>query len=182
VVPYTYNEIGERTIQHMEECGWIGDIQRGQNCINLIYDGIHYNALKLNKENNIAEPKPSNDTANTDSENKDKQTRDDVQPNTNKTQATDIHTTNSIRKADTNTNKRKKGKQKEGRATNTRCVRVRGSPNEKNNQYTKETTTEQNEIKGENTRKRETMCETTHRKSKKKNKRDPDKCNRKQEM
>ena len=57
--------------------------------------------------------------------------------------------------------------------------RMRG---EKINQYTKETTTEQNEIKGENTRKRETMCETTHRKAKKKNKRDPDKCNKKQEM
>ena len=56
---------------------------------------------------------------------------------------------------------------------------MRGEPNEKINQYTKKTTTEQNEIKGKGTRKRETMCETTHRKAKKKNKRDPDKCNRK---
>ena len=107
VVPYTYNDIGEKTIHHMETCGWIGDTQRGQNCIYLIYDGIHYNALKLNKENSIAEPKPSNDTASADS-NKDTQTRDGVQPNTNQTQDTDIHTTNS-------TNKRKKGKQNEGR-------------------------------------------------------------------
>jgi len=160
VVPYTYNDIGEKTIHHMETCGWIGDTQRGQNCIYLIYDGIHYNALKLNKENSIAEPKPSNDTASADS-NKDKQTRDGVQPSTNQTQDTDIHTTNS-------TNKRKKGKQKEGRATNTHCVRVRGSPNEKINQHTKKTTTEQNKIKEKKTRKRETMCETTHRKAKKK--------------
>ena len=49
LVPYTYNEIGERTIHHMDECGWM-DTQRGKNCIYLIYDGIHYNALKLNKE------------------------------------------------------------------------------------------------------------------------------------
>jgi hypothetical protein len=42
VVPYTYNEIGERTKHHMKECGGIGDTQRGQNCIYLIYDGIHY--------------------------------------------------------------------------------------------------------------------------------------------
>ena len=48
--------------------------------------------------------------------------------------------------------------------------RRRGEPNEKINQYTKETTTEQNEIKGKSTRKREIMCETTHRKAKKKNK------------
>ena len=32
----------------MEECGWIGNTQRGQNCIYLIlYDDMHYNALKL---------------------------------------------------------------------------------------------------------------------------------------
>ena len=49
VVPYTYNEIGERTIQHMETYGWM-NTQRGQNCIYLIHDGIHYNALVLNKE------------------------------------------------------------------------------------------------------------------------------------
>ena len=41
VIPYTYNEIGERTIQHMDACGWMST-QRGQNCI--------YNALILNKE------------------------------------------------------------------------------------------------------------------------------------
>ena len=182
VVPYTYNEIGERTIHHMEECGWIGDTQRGQNCIYLIYDGIHYNALKLNKENNIAESKPSIDTVNTGSENKDKQTKDGAQPNTNKEEATDIHTTNIIRKTDTNTHTKTKGKQEERQATNTHCVRIRGSPNEKHNQNTKETATGQKEAKGKNVRKRETMCETTHRKSKKKNKRDPDKCNKKQEM
>ena len=34
----------------MEEFGWIGNTQRGQNCIYLIFDGIHYNALKVNKE------------------------------------------------------------------------------------------------------------------------------------
>ena len=44
------------------------------------------------------------------------------------------------------------------------------------------TRTGQKEAEGKNVRKRETMCETTHRKAKKKNKRDPDKCNRKQEM
>ena len=55
---------------------------------------------------------------------------------------------------------------------------MRGEPNEKINQYTKETATEQNEIKEKNTRKRETMCETTHRKAKKKNRLGPDKCNR----
>ena len=74
---------------------------------------------------------------NTGLENKDKQTRDGAQSNTtNKAQATDIHTTNSIRKADANTNKGKK------------VHRMRGEPNEKNKQYTKETATEQNEIKG----------------------------------
>ena len=31
VAPYTCNEIGERTIQHMEECGWM-NAQRGKNC------------------------------------------------------------------------------------------------------------------------------------------------------
>jgi hypothetical protein len=61
-------------------------------------------------------------------------------------------------------------------------VRVRGSPNEKINPYTKETTPEQKDTTEKKARKRETMCETTHRKAKKKNKRDPDKCNRKQEM
>jgi hypothetical protein len=60
VVPYTYNEIGERNIHHTEECGWIGDTQRGQNCIYLIYNGIHYNALKLNAE----QVQPENDTSN----------------------------------------------------------------------------------------------------------------------
>jgi hypothetical protein len=45
-------------------------------------------------------------------------------------------------------------------------------------QCTKEPATGQ---KGENVRKRETMCETTHRKAKKKNKRDPDKCNKEKE-
>ena len=54
VVPYTYNETGERTIQHMEACGWI-NAQRGQNCIHLTYDGIHYNALILNKEHTQTE-------------------------------------------------------------------------------------------------------------------------------
>ena len=44
---YYVSEIGKRAIRHMEECRWIGDTQRGQNCIYLIYDGIHYNALKL---------------------------------------------------------------------------------------------------------------------------------------
>ena len=73
----------------------------------------------------------------------------------------------------------KKGKQDEGRTTNTHCLRVRGLPNGTNSQYTKETATEQEELKEKNVRKRETMCETTHRKAKKKNKRDPDKCNRK---
>ena len=109
VVPYTYNEIGERTIHHMEECGWIGDTQRRQNCIFLMYAGIHYNALKLNKENmsdnslaSIAESQPTNDTANTSSENNDKRKKEDVQPNTNNAQATEIHTTNSTRKTDTN--------------------------------------------------------------------------------
>ena len=35
----------------MKACGWI-NTQRGQNHIYLIYDGIHYNALILNKEKN----------------------------------------------------------------------------------------------------------------------------------
>ena len=126
MVPYTYNEVGERTIHHMEECGWIGDTQRGQNCIYLIYDGIHFNALKLNKENNIAEPKQSSDTIITSPDQQDKRTRENVQPNANQTQDTAIHTTNSKRNAHTNTNKTKKGKQIEGRATNTHyaCVFV----------------------------------------------------------
>ena len=175
MVPYTYNDIGERTIHHMEECGWIGDTQRGQNCIYLIYDGIHYNALKLNKEHNIIEPKQPSDTANTSPDQQDKQTRGSAQPNTNQTQDTAIHTTNNKRKANTNTNKKKKGKQNEGQATITHCVRVRGSPNEKINQYTKETTTGQKDTTGKNTRKRETMCETTHRKAKKKKKCNPEK-------
>jgi hypothetical protein len=60
-----------------------------------------------------------------------------------------------------------------------RGVRVRGySPNEKQNQLTKETTTGK---KGNKVRKRETMCETTHRKAKNKNKRDLDQCNRNKE-
>jgi hypothetical protein len=55
-------------------------------------------------------------------------------------------------------------------------------PNGTYGKYTKETATGQKEAKGKNVRKRETMCETTHRKAKKKNKkRDPEKCNRKQE-
>ena len=68
--------------------------------------------------------------------------------------------------------------------TRTACVfvRVRGSPNEKVNQCTKEITTGKNDTTEKNTRKRETMCETTHRKAKKKNKLGPGKCNRKQEM
>ena len=33
IIPYTYNKIGERTIHHKEECGWIGDTQQGQNYI-----------------------------------------------------------------------------------------------------------------------------------------------------
>ena len=116
MVPYTYNDIGERTIHHMEECGWIGDTQRGQNCIYLIYDGIHYNALKLNKEHNIIEPNQPSDTTNTSPDQQDEKTRGGAQPNTNQTKDTDIHTTNSKRKANANTNKRKKGKQNEGRA------------------------------------------------------------------
>ena len=68
MVPCTHNEIGERTIHHMEECGWIGNTQRGQNCICLIYDGIHYNALKLNDE----QIQPKNDTFNVRSDKKEK--------------------------------------------------------------------------------------------------------------
>jgi hypothetical protein len=48
----------------------------------------------------------------------------------------------------------------------------------KKHHYTKEPATEQ---KGKNVREKETMCETTHRKAKNKNKRDLDQCNRKKE-
>ena len=106
VIPYTYNEIGERTIHHMDECGWM-DTQRGKNCIYQIYDGIHHNALKLNKEHmsdngltQIEATQTTNDTANTILENKDTRKREDGQPNTNNAQATDIYTTNSTMKAD----------------------------------------------------------------------------------
>jgi hypothetical protein len=51
-----------------------------------------------------------------------------------------------------------------------------GEPNEKNNQPASETANEKN---GNKVRKRETMYETTHRKAKKKSKRDPDQRNRK---
>ena len=71
VVPYTYNDLGERTIHHMEECGWIGNTQRGQKCICLIYDGIHYNALKLNDE----QVQPENDTFDMRSDKKRKRKR-----------------------------------------------------------------------------------------------------------
>ena len=70
------------------------------------------------------------------------------QPNTNNAQATYIYITNSTKKADTNTHTQKKGKQDEGRTTNTHCVRVRGLPNGTNSHYTKETATEQEETKG----------------------------------
>ena len=77
-------------------------------------------------------------------------------------------TKNYTRKTtDMNSHTETEGKQDEGRATNTHCVRVRGSPNEKNSQHTKEPATEQ---KGGNVRKREIMCEITHRKVKKKTK------------
>ena len=100
----------------MDECGWM-DTQRGKNCIYLIYDGIHYNALKLNKENmsdnslsltNIEETQPTNDIANTSLENKDKRKREGAQPNTSNAQATDIYTTNSTKKADINTHTKKR--------------------------------------------------------------------------
>jgi hypothetical protein len=54
--------------------------------------------------------------------------------------------------------------------------RLRGEPNEKNNQHTKEPATGQ---KGKNVRKRETMCETTYPKGQKEKQTRPDKCNRK---
>jgi hypothetical protein len=115
VVPYTYNEIGERTIHHMEECGWIGDTQRGQNCIYIIYDDIHCNALRLNKENvsvrgstNAGKPQPTNDTVNTGLENKDQRKREGDQPNTSTAQETDTHSTNNTRKTDNNTHTDKK--------------------------------------------------------------------------
>jgi hypothetical protein len=59
---------------------------------------------------------------------------------------------------------------------------MRGEPNEKINQYTKETTTGQKDTTEKNTRKRETMCETSHRKAEKKKTGDPEKCNKKQKM
>jgi hypothetical protein len=46
--------------RNREECGWIGNTQRGQNCIYLIFDGIHHNALKLNGE----QTQPENNTMN----------------------------------------------------------------------------------------------------------------------
>jgi hypothetical protein len=55
----------------MEKCGRIGDTQQGQNYIYLIYDGIHYNALKLNDEQVL----PGNDTTNVKSGKKEKQKR-----------------------------------------------------------------------------------------------------------
>ena len=98
----------------MDECGWM-DTQRGKNCIYLIYDGIHYNALKLNKEHmsdngltQIEATQTTNDTANTSSENKDKRKREDGQPNTNNAQATDIYIKNSTKKADTRNTRTKK--------------------------------------------------------------------------
>ena len=131
VVPYTYNEIGERTIHHMDECGWM-DTQRGKNCIYLIYDGIHYNALKLNKEhmsdNGLTQneaKQTTNDTANTSLENKDKRKREDGQPNNNNTQAAYIYTTNSTKKADTNTHTKKKVNKMKGEPrTHTACSLV----------------------------------------------------------
>jgi hypothetical protein len=54
-------------------------------------------------------------------------------------------------------------------------VRVRGSPNEKKSQLTKETATGKKENK---VRKRETMCEITHRKAKKKTNETQNKCDR----
>ena len=51
---------------------------------------------------NIEETQPTNVTASTSSENKDKRKVEGAQPNTN-AHATDGHTTNSTRKADTNT-------------------------------------------------------------------------------
>jgi hypothetical protein len=50
IIPYKYNTIGKRCIQHMEECGWIGDTDRRKHCIYLIYDGIHYNTPRMNGE------------------------------------------------------------------------------------------------------------------------------------
>jgi hypothetical protein len=61
-------------------------------------------------------------------------------------------------------------------------VRVRGAPNEKINQCTKEITTGKKDTTEKKTRKRETMCETSHREAKKKKKSDPEKCNKKQKM
>jgi hypothetical protein len=58
--------------------------------------------------------------------------------------------------------------------------RIRGEPNVKICQYTKETTTEQKNTTEKKARKREVcLCETTHRKAKKKKKSDPEKCNKK---
>ena len=57
--------------RNREECGWIGNTQRGQNCIYLIFDGIHYNALKLNGE----QIQPENDTLNVRSDTKEKRKR-----------------------------------------------------------------------------------------------------------
>ena len=96
----------------MEECGWIGDTQRGQNCIYLRYDGIHYNALKLNKDvsihgmTNAGKTQPTREIVKAGLENKDKRKRGD-QLNTSTAQETDIHTTNSTKKTDKNTHMEK---------------------------------------------------------------------------
>jgi hypothetical protein len=72
-----------------------------------------------------------------------------------------------------NTHTKKKGKQEEGRACMFVARRMRKRASIQRNR--------QPDKKGRNVRKRETMCETTHRKAKKKNKRDPDQCNKEKE-
>ena len=56
----------------MEECGWIGDTHRGENCIYLVYDGILYSSLRLNDNQALLD----NDTANKRSGNKEKRKRE----------------------------------------------------------------------------------------------------------
>jgi hypothetical protein len=131
-------------------------------------------------EPNDENTQPANDTVNTGSlGNKDKRKRACDLP-TSTAQKTDTQDTKiNVRKINNMyTHTGKKDKQEEERDKNTHYVRARGSPNEKNRQHTKEPATGQ---KGKNIRKRETMCETTHRKAKKKTKRDQDQCKKEKE-
>ena len=87
ITPYTHNEIGGRSIQHMEECGGIEDTHRGGNYIYLTYDGIHYNALRLNDNQTLLD----NDTAKMRSGNKEKRKREGDPPEA----ANTAHTVNT---------------------------------------------------------------------------------------